>query len=128
MVCNATAEGNPMMLGSCIVQSSYNITSDDGTGTQVPTRLRFSVTGVRGTAPGGISVVIGTTSIIALKNTVSDQPGFDFVFVTLPSSMVDRGDLPVVVKVGTATSRPTPGDTPPLVTITGPTPSPSPSP
>jgi hypothetical protein len=30
---------------------------------------------------------------------------------------MDRGDLPIVVKVGTATSRPTPGDTPPRITI-----------
>jgi hypothetical protein len=47
----------------------------------------------------------------------NDQPGFDNIIITLPST-VDRGDnLPVVVKVGAATSRPTPGDSPPLVKI-----------
>ncbi|HEV2904148.1 MAG TPA: hypothetical protein VGW32_03825, partial [Pyrinomonadaceae bacterium] len=57
-----------------------------------------------------------TTSIVPNKITTSDQPGFDFVYFTLPST-VDRGNLPVVVRVGAATSRPTPGDTPPRITI-----------
>ena len=116
IVCNATAEDNPATLGACIVQPNYSITSDNGSGTQVPTILRLSVTGVRGTAASLANVIVGTTSIVPNKITTADQPGFDFVYFTLPST-VDRGNLPVVVRVGTATSRPTPGDTPPRITI-----------
>jgi uncharacterized protein (TIGR03437 family) len=116
IVCNATAEDNPATLGACIVQPNYSITSDNGSGTQVPTILRLSVTGVRGTVASLANVIVGTTSIVANKVTTADQPGFDFVYITLPSA-VDRGNLPVVVRVGAATSRPTPGDTPPRITI-----------
>jgi len=102
MVCNAT---NPL---ACLSTPTFNVTSDDGMGTQVPTVLRLSLTGVRGTAPASITVTIGTTVITA--NTTgtgaTDQPGFDQLQFTLPST-VDRGDLPIVVKVGTASSRPT---------------------
>jgi siroheme synthase (precorrin-2 oxidase/ferrochelatase) len=35
-----------------------------------------------------------------------DQPGFEEIDFTLPAA-VDRGDLPIVITVGTATSRPT---------------------
>jgi len=102
MVCNAT---NPL---ACLSTATFNVTSDDGTGTQVPTVLRLSLTGVRGTAPASITVTIGTT-VITVNTTgtgATDQPGFDQLQFTLPST-VDRGDLPVVVKVGTASSRPT---------------------
>jgi uncharacterized protein (TIGR03437 family) len=95
----------------------FNITSPPSPGgSPVPTVLEVHVTGVRGTAPASISVILGTTSIAGSSNIPSDQPGFDNIVITLPST-VDRGDLPVVVKVGTATSRPTPGDSPPHVTI-----------
>ena len=102
-MCNATASDNQM--GACITTSTYNVTSDNGTGTQVATILRLSLTGVRGSTPSAMTVTIGTTSIVPSKLTISDQPGFDFLFFTLPST-VDRGDLPVVVKVGTPSSRP----------------------
>ena len=64
-----------------------------------------------------VTALIGTTAIVPTSNIPSDQPGFDLVTFTLPAT-VDRGDnLPVVVRVGVATSRPTPGDSPPLVKI-----------
>jgi uncharacterized protein (TIGR03437 family) len=111
-ICNIT---DPTAAGC--VPEPFNVTSPPSPGgSPVPTILEVHVTGVRGTAPGSISVVIGTTSITATGNIVNDQPGFDNVIITLPST-VDRGDLPVVVKVGAATSRPTPGDSPPRVTI-----------
>ena len=69
---------------------------------------------MRGTAPGSITVTIGTTVITATNVISLDQPGFDEIDITLPST-VDRGDLPIVVKVGAATSRPT--DSAPHVTI-----------
>jgi uncharacterized protein (TIGR03437 family) len=116
MVCNATGEADPLTLGSCIVQSSYNVTTPNSSGSPVPTVLRLSVTGMRAVVAGSASVIVGTTSFVPNKITHSYQPGFDFVYFTLTSTM-DRGDLPVVVKVGSATSRPTPGDTPPRITI-----------
>jgi len=111
MVCNATGEADPLTLGSCIAQSSYNVTTPNSSGSPVPTVLRLSVTGMRAVVAGSASVIVGTTSLVPNKITHADQPGFDFVYFTLTSTM-DRGDLPVVVKVGSATSRPTPGDTP----------------
>ena len=110
MICNAT---NPL---ACISAATFNVTSDDGSGTQVPTVLRLTLTGVRGTAASGITVTIGTTVITAdaFGTGATDQPGFDQIQFTLPST-VDRGDLPIVVKAGSATSRPS--DTAPHVTI-----------
>lgn len=103
VVCNITKQPPPF---PCLMEP-FNVTSDDGTGTQVPTVLEVHLTGVRGTAASSISVVIGTTTIVPnpMGNIPTDQPGFDQVVVTLPAT-VDRGDLPIVVKVGTATSRP----------------------
>ncbi len=111
-ICNIT---DPTVSG-CIPEP-FNVTTPPSPGgSPVPTILEVHVTGVRGTASASITVVIGTTSITATGNIPSDQPGFDNVIIPLPST-VDRGDLPVVVKVGAATSRPTPGDTPPRVVI-----------
>jgi uncharacterized protein (TIGR03437 family) len=109
IVCNVT---NPLTPGCAI--EPFNVTSDDGTGTQVPTVLEIHLTGVRGTAASAISVTIGTTAIVPSNVFSLDQPGFDQIDLTLPAT-VDRGDLPIVVKVGTATSRPT--DSAPHVTI-----------
>jgi uncharacterized protein (TIGR03437 family) len=111
-ICNIT---DPTVPG-CIPEPFDVTTPPSPGGSPVPTILEVHATGVRGTPAGSISVVIGTTSIIAFSNIASDQPGFDNIVITLPST-VDRGDLPVVVKVGSATSRPTPGDSPPHVTI-----------
>ena len=113
VICNIT---DPTVSGC--VPEPFNVTTPPSPGgSPVPTILEVHATGVRGTSAGSISVVIGTTSITATGNIVNDQPGFDNIVITLPST-VDRGDnLPVVVKVGAATSRPTPGDSPPLVKI-----------
>jgi uncharacterized protein (TIGR03437 family) len=119
VICNITVAGS-----GCILEP-FNVTTPNASGTPVPTILEVHLTGVRGTPGSGINVIIGTTTIAGSNNIVSDLPGFDLVVITLPAT-VDRGDnLPVVVRVGSATSRPTPGDAPPLVKIN---PSASPSP
>jgi len=110
VICNVTVPTS-----GCIIEP-FNVTTPDASGSPVPTKLEVHLTGVRGTAASSINVVIGTTSIVASQNIPADLPGFDQVIITLPSN-VDRGDnLPVVVTVGTATSRPTPA-LPPLVKI-----------
>ncbi len=109
LICNITRPLTP----GCLMEP-FNITSDDGTGTLVPTVLEIQLTGVRGTAASAITVTIGTTVIVPSNVIVLDQPGFQEIDLTLPAA-VDRGDLPIVVKVGTATSRPT--DSAPHVTI-----------
>jgi hypothetical protein len=91
----------------------FNVTSDNGTGTQVATVLELHLTGVRGTLASAITVTIGTTVIVPSAVISLDQPGFDVIDFTLPAT-VDRNDQPIVVKVGTATSRP---DTAPQVKI-----------
>jgi len=109
LICNITKPLTP----GCLMEP-FNITSDDGTGTLVPTVLEIHLTGVRGTAASAITVTIGTTVIVPSNMIVLDQPGFQEIDLILPAT-VDRGDLPIVVKVGTATSRPT--DSAPHVTI-----------
>jgi uncharacterized protein (TIGR03437 family) len=110
VICNVT-----VATSGCIIEP-FNVTTPDASGSPVPTKLEVHLTGVRGVAASSINVVIGTTSIVASQNVVADLPGFDQVIITLPST-VDRGDnLPVVVTVGTATSRPT-SASPPLVKI-----------
>jgi uncharacterized protein (TIGR03437 family) len=112
VICNVT---DPTVPG-CILEP-FNVTSPNASGSPVPTVLELHLTGVRGATAATISVLIGTTTIVPSSNVPADQPGFDLVIFTLPST-VDRGDnLPVVVRVGAATSRPTPGDSPPLVKI-----------
>jgi uncharacterized protein (TIGR03437 family) len=121
VICNITVPGS-----GCIIEP-FNVTTPNASGSPVPTILEVHLTGVRGTPAASITVTIGTTGITASNNIVSDLPGSDLVVITLPST-VDRGDnLPVVVRVGSATSRPTPGDAPPLTKI-NPSASPSPSP
>ena len=100
VVCNIT---NPLTPG-CLMEP-FNVTSDDGTGTQVPTVLEVHLTGVRITAASSISVTIGTTAIVPSKVILLDQPGFEEIDLSLPAT-VDKGDVPIVVAVGTATSRP----------------------
>jgi uncharacterized protein (TIGR03437 family) len=107
VVCNVTN-------ATCLIEP-FNVTSDNGTGTLVPTVLEIHLTGIlRGTAAAAVTVTIGTTVIVPTNVIQLDQPGFQEIDITLPST-VDRGDLPIVVKVGTATSRPT--DSAPHVTI-----------
>ena len=100
VVCNITNPATP----GCLMEP-FNVTSDNGTGTLVPTVLEVHLTGVRGTAASAVNVTIGTTAIVPSAVISLDQPGFDVIDFTLPST-VDRNDQPIVVKVGTATSRP----------------------
>jgi hypothetical protein len=100
VVCNIT---NPIAPG-CVMEP-FSVTSDDGTGTQVATVLEIHLTGVRGTLATSINVTIGTTVIVPSNVILLDQPGFEEIDLTLPAT-VDRNDLPIVVAVGTATSRP----------------------
>jgi uncharacterized protein (TIGR03437 family) len=119
VVCNIT---NPLSPG-CLTEP-FNITSDNGSGTQVPTVLRISLTGMRGIPANSASVTVGTTVIMASANVSTDLPGFDQLNFILPST-VDTGDVPIVVSVGTTSSRPK--DTAPHITI-NPTPTPGQSP
>src|SRR6202022_332285 len=57
-VCNIT---NPAVCSP----EPFGVTTNDGTGNQVPTMLRMSLTGVRGTIASAITVTVGTTAIIA---------------------------------------------------------------
>jgi len=107
IVFNVTNPLTPLM-------EPFNVTSADGSGTQVPTVLEIHLTGVRNTSPASINVTIGTTVIVASKVILLDQPGFEEINITLPAT-VDRGDLPLVVTVGTASSRP--AATGPKITI-----------
>ena len=95
VVCNAT---NPAVCSN----EPFGVTSNDGTGTQVPTVLRISLTGVRNLPVSVVQVIVGTTSITASTNVSTDLPGTDNVTITLPAT-VDLGDLPIVV-VGNGTS------------------------
>jgi uncharacterized protein (TIGR03437 family) len=112
VVCNITT------IQTGCVPEPFDVTTPNATGSPVPTILEVHVTGVRGVPANALFVIIGTTSITPFNNIPSDLPGHDLVIITLPST-VDRGDnLPVVVRVGAgATSRPTPGDSPPLIKI-----------
>ena len=110
VICNVT-----VATSGCIIEP-FNVTTPDASGSPVPTKLEVHLTGVRGVAASSINVVIGTTSIVASQNIPADLPGFDQVIITLPSNVARGDNLPVVVTVGTATSRPTPA-LPPLVKI-----------
>ncbi len=109
VVCNVTDPSIPM----CVIEP-FNVTTPDASGTPVPTVLEVHVTGVRGTAASSITVTIGTTVIVPSNVILVDQPGFEEIDFTLPST-VNTGDLPIVITVGAATSRP--ADTAPNVRI-----------
>jgi uncharacterized protein (TIGR03437 family) len=111
-VCNVT---NPATPSSICLGEPFNVTSDDGTGTQVPTKLRVFLTGVRGVSASAINVTVGTTVIVPAAAFFTDLPGTDNVDFILPST-VDRGDVPIVVSVGAAASRRTDND-PPKISI-----------
>src|SRR5262249_39891330 len=55
-VCNAT---NPAVC----TPEPFTVTTNDGTGNQVPTVLRISLTGIRNTLASSINVTVGTTVI-----------------------------------------------------------------
>lgn len=111
-VCNVT---NPSTPSTICLGEPFNSTSDDGTGTQVATKLRVFLTGVRGISASAINVTVGTTVIISSAAFFTDMPGTDNVDFILPST-VDRGDVPIIVTVGAASSRRTDQD-PPHITI-----------
>jgi uncharacterized protein (TIGR03437 family) len=116
-VCNIT---NPLVCSP----EPFTVTTNDGTGAQVPTVLRVSLTGIRGAAASTVTVTVGTTAIVATAARSLDLPGNDQVDIILPAT-VDTGDLPIVVTIGTASSRPK--DTAPHITINaGGSPNPNP--
>jgi len=100
VVCNVTNPATPGCLGE-----PFKITSDDGTGTLVPTVLEIHLTGVRNSIPSTITATIGTTAIVATGNIATDQPGFDEIDIILPATVDTGPNLTLVVTVGTATSR-----------------------
>ena len=106
-VCNAT---NPAVCSN----EPFGVTSNDGTGTQVPTVLRITLTGVRNSPSSVIQVTVGTTTIPASFNASTDLPGTDNVTFTLPST-VNTGDLPIVVVANGTASRD--ASTAPKITI-----------
>jgi len=102
----------------------FSVTSDDGTGTQVPTKLELTVTGLRFAARTEVSVMVGTTNItgdaIISVQPNREMPGFDIITFTLPASLAGAGDVPIQVTFTrgtqqTAVSRP--ADTAPHITI-----------
>src|SRR5258708_26775667 len=61
VVCNITKQPAPF---PCLMEP-FNVKSDDGTGTLLPTVLEIHVTGVRNSIAGGITAPIGTTALVA---------------------------------------------------------------
>lgn len=101
----------------------FTVTSTDGSGATVPTVLEITLTGVRGATPAEIKVTIGTTEItgasILLVRPNLDMPGFDIINFTLPASLANSPDAPVVVTFTRASSvfSSRPAATAPLITI-----------
>ena len=124
MVCNVTnvpAAGSTMCIGG-----PFQVTTADGTGTQVPTKLEIHLTGVRFalTTETKVSFVNGTTTIDVVPNSVGPNTnmfGMDLITITLPASLAGAApiDYKLIVTVTKSavvfTSRPT--DTAPQVTI-----------
>jgi uncharacterized protein (TIGR03437 family) len=111
---------NPMTMP---LAEPFNVTSDDGTGTQVPTKIALSVTGMRFAARTEVTVTVGTTAITG-DNIVSVQPnrempGFDIITFTLPASLAGAGDVPIQVSFlrGTFSAVSRPAATAPHITI-----------
>jgi uncharacterized protein (TIGR03437 family) len=98
----------------------FNVTSDDGSGTAVPTKIELSVTGVRFASRTEINVVVGTSTItgdgIISVQPNRQMPGFDIITFTLPASLAGAGDVPIQVTFtrGTASR---PAETAPHITI-----------
>ena len=121
MVCNVT---NPASGSGCIT-GPFQVTSDDGTGTQVPTKLEIWLTGVRfaAVAETKVSFVNGTTTTDITPNSVrpnTNMFGYDLINITLPAALagtapIDYKLIVTVTKSGTFTSRP--AATAPQVTI-----------
>ena len=101
----------------------FTVTSVDGTGATVPTVLEITLTGVRGVLPAEVKVTIGTTDItgasIVLVRPNPEMPGFDIINFTLPASLANSPDVPVIVTVtrGSSVFSSRPAATAPLITI-----------
>lgn len=101
----------------------FTVTSVDSSGMTVPTVLEITLTGVRGVIPAEVKVTVGTTEItgasIVLVRPNLEMPGFDIINFTLPASLANSPDVPVIVTVtrGTSVFSSRPADTAPLITI-----------
>ncbi len=101
----------------------FTVTSVDGSGMTVPTVLEITLTGVRGVTPTEVKVTVGTTEItgasIVLVRPNLEMPGFDIINFTLPDSLANSLDVPVIVMVtrGTDVFSSRPAATAPLITI-----------
>jgi uncharacterized protein (TIGR03437 family) len=102
--------------------NGFSVTSDDGTGTQVPTVLELSLTGIRNQVPGFVIVTIGKTDLLGAVTLVAsnpNMPGFDLIRFTLPASLAGAGDVPIIVTIspGSGTFPSRPFDTAPRIKI-----------
>ncbi|MFN2511564.1 MAG: hypothetical protein ABR568_08990 [Pyrinomonadaceae bacterium] len=101
----------------------FTVTSVDGSGMLVPTVLEITLTGVRGVTPAEVKVTIGTTEItgasIVLIRPNLEMPGFDIINFTLPASLANSPNVPVIVTItrGTSVFSSRPAATAPLITI-----------
>ena len=115
VICNVTNS----LVPNCVPEP-FSLMSLDETSTLVPTKLEIHLTGVRNATVSQVTVTIGTTDItgsaILSVGPNGIMPGLDFIKLQLPSTLPTGADLPVIVKVGTATSRP--ADSAPQTTIT----------
>lgn len=105
IICNVTNS----LVPNCVPEP-FSLTSLDETNTLVPTKLEIHLTGVRNATASQVTVTIGTTDItgsaILFVGPNGIMPGLDFIKLQLPATLTTGDDLPVIVKVGTATSRP----------------------
>jgi hypothetical protein len=120
-VTNSAASGPP----TCIM-GPFQVTTADGSGTQVPTILELMVTGTRFALPTEtkVSFVSGTTTTDITPSVVRPNTkmfGFDFIRITLPASLAGAApiDYKVIVSVtkGTSTFTSRPAATAPQITI-----------
>jgi uncharacterized protein (TIGR03437 family) len=101
----------------------FSVTSVDGSGMTVPTVLEITLTGVRGATPAEVKVTIGTTEItgasILLVRPNLEMPGFDIINFTLPASLANSPNVPIIVTItrGTSVFSSRPAATAPLITI-----------
>jgi hypothetical protein len=102
----------------------FSVTSDDGTGNLVPTKIELNVTGVRFAARTEVNVTVGTTNItgdaIISVQPNREMPGFDIITFTLPASLAGAGDVPIqvaFVRGTTFSSVSRPAATAPHITI-----------
>ncbi len=102
----------------------FNVTTDDGSGNAVATRIELSVTGLRFANRTEVSVMVGTTNItgdaIISVQPNREMPGFDLITFTLPASLAGAGDVPIQVTFVRGTSQSAvsrPAATAPHITI-----------